>query len=75
MKVELNFGILMIIGICITMVLISVPDTINSFAFGFFNGILATVGIYLLRKKIIYDTKKKKFQNPKKNKHLNSSHE
>ena len=67
MKIEINFGILVVIGVFVTVVLISIPKVFNSFAFGFFIGIIVTTGIYLLRKSIVYDTKKRKIKRLNKN--------
>ncbi len=67
MKIEINFGILVVIGVFVTVVLISIPKVFNSFSFGFFIGIIVTTGVYLLRKSIVYDTKKRKIKRLNKN--------
>jgi hypothetical protein len=61
MIIKINLSVLLIMGIFITVVFIFIPNP-NSFSFGFVIGTLATAGIYLLRKDVIYDTKKRKLK-------------
>ncbi len=62
MKIEINLGILVITAIFIVVILISIPEKIKFFPFGIMLGVLIIAMAYLLRGRIVYDTKKRKIE-------------
>jgi len=64
MKIEINLGILMVVAIFVTVMLITLPiGVVNSFfPFGLFTGTLVITTSFLLRKKLVYNTKKRKIE-------------
>ena len=58
MKIEINFWILFVVAFFVTVILIEIPITL--FPFGIMIGVLIIAVSFLLRKSIVYDTKKRK---------------
>lgn len=62
MKIEINFWVLFVLAIFITVIMIAIPEKITLFPFGIMLGVLVIAVSYLLRKSIVYDTKKRKIE-------------
>ena len=64
MKIEINLGILMMVAIFIVVMLITLPfEVVNSFfPFWAFTGTLVVTTSFLLRKRLVYNTKKMKIE-------------
>ena len=61
MEIEINLGILIVTAVFIVIMLLSMGK-VKFFPFGIMLGVLVIAVSYLLRKSIVYNTKKRKIE-------------